>query len=331
MIDLWPNVPFESVGTTGDKTRNLVFPSGRQAVLFAVDQLAGARDGRIALPDYSSHCLISIVAKKITPLPISSAICGPESIDIVLFYSQWGWERPLLELEAAIDTFPNAALIMDRVDSMGESLASLPECYASPDIFQVFSLNKLLGIGGGGLVARGDDWQDAEKGNEEEREVCRVLSELKKSLGASPEADLVQSWELADIGVFTPELAQWLDANNLAHSIRDAAAARRSRIETLAAYKDRLKWPQWMCEQLQGQQRTFPGIAPLFVRDRGIARDLARTIGERIGIRVADYHFDKSPSYTKSDWTPCIAVPLHWQVPIESLERIIDYWVDTAE
>jgi hypothetical protein len=330
-IDLWPNESFCSDGITEIATRDVLFPSGRQAVLHAVEKLGGRREQKIALPEYSSHCLISTVAKKITPLPISAVLAQPSAIDIILLYSQWGWERPLKQLDAVKQVFTKASIILDRVDSLSSSLVALPGYYVDQEVLQVFSLNKLLGVGGGGLVASAGNWLRAERGSCGEGRLCRELSDLKNSLGLESVGDMIRGWQMSDLQMLTPELIDWLDGNSLTQSIHSAAIARRERLDVVAEFSDDLEWPAWMLCALGEGAQVFPGIAPLFVRNSEVARELADVIFTRTNVRVAVYHFDKSPSHISPQWSPCIAVPLHWKIAVDTLRWIIDFWLSEAK
>ena len=47
-----------------------IFPSARQALTFAISKVGLSRHSLIAIPEWSSHCVISSVGEIATPIPI---------------------------------------------------------------------------------------------------------------------------------------------------------------------------------------------------------------------------------------------------------------------
>jgi hypothetical protein len=133
-IGPWRKTPVSLAGT--GPYRGRVFPSGRQALTEAVRRLGLGRADRVALPEWSSHCVISAVGLVATPVPMREA----KDPAAVLIYDQWGWPRV---------RWPNARIIHDCVDT-----ASL--AFSDADA-QVWSLSKVLGLSGGGLLRVGQE------------------------------------------------------------------------------------------------------------------------------------------------------------------------------
>src|SRR5881394_303531 len=91
-IPLWRNVPPEGCPTAAMRLgANFVFPSGRQALAFAVRRVGLDRRDRIALPEWSSHCVISAVSWHATPVPMREVLEFGIPVQAVLVYEQWGW------------------------------------------------------------------------------------------------------------------------------------------------------------------------------------------------------------------------------------------------
>ena len=331
MIGLWPFVPFAYPGTTSDAVKTLIFPSGRQAVTHALEMLGSRREWLVALPEYSGHCLVSAVAKSATPTPITLAIERPAAIDVMLLYCQWGWEKPTAALLEVSDFFPKAHLLLDRVDSLADSLYAMPWEDAGRDAVQIFSLSKTLGLAGGGLLFHRGTWVAHTSAP---TAGCEQLAAILADLGAETGDDEIRStvkvWSMADVSTLSLPLRRWLDENDLEAAIRQAAEARSARRQLVVDHLDEMGWPSWMAEQLMVEESRIPGLAPLFINSIADADALKTAVEVEVGIEVELYHFDRSVSYLRPDWAPCLAVPLHGNVSLDKLERIIDLWTASA-
>ena len=330
MIGLWPRHPFEYSGTTPDDFMGLVFPSGRQAVTHAIGALGGRRDCMVAVPEYSGHCLLTAVAKLATPAPITLATKSPNAVDIVLLYCQWGWEKPAAALTEVADHFPRAGLVVDRVDSLAHSLDAMPWESADREAVQVFSLSKTLGLAGGGCVFHRGTWVPHEGA------AAPGDQELGASLAAMAQETLDPSvrasarvWGMADVPVLAPELQKWLADHDLVATIRHAADARVVRRQVIGDRLDEMRWEPWMEAQFSPGTDRVPGLAPLFIKSSEGAGPLKDAIETEVGVEIGLYHFDRSPSYLIPEWMPCLAVPLHGQVPVAKLERILQRWQES--
>ena len=109
----------------------------------------------MAIPEWSSHCVVSAVSKVATPIPMREVIEYNLKVDAVLIYDQWGW--PVFEngYEHLKEIFAKKILIHDRVDSTNISWlldnSKIKEKYAGfESVYEVFSLSKTLGLSSGG-------------------------------------------------------------------------------------------------------------------------------------------------------------------------------------
>jgi hypothetical protein len=327
LIRIWPNEPFVQSGTTSDQLKALVFPSGRQAISHAIELLGGRREWLVAIPEYSGHCLISAVAKNATPLPITAACECAGSVEVVVLYCQWGWEKPHESLVEVQDRFPTAKIVLDRVDSLADSLDGLLWKGVGEDVLQVFSLSKTLGLAGGGLIHWQGGWVENERTLAEgDKGLAQGLQDLRGRLIDAVARDTIKVWGMADVQTLSPGLVQWLENNDLLAVIRLAAERRIACRSVVIDHLDILDWPAWMIEQLQSVHACVPGVLPLFIRCGENAQPLKNDIKKEIGVEVGLYHFDQSPSYLKPNWTSCIAVPSHGQMTAQKLEQIIGLW-----
>ncbi len=129
-----------------------IFPSGRQALTFALTQMSLSRPKRVALPEWSSHCLISAVGEIATPIPMNDVVKYNINVDAVLLYEQWGWPISRKLKSQLLKTFKNTIIILDRVDSADIDNENRIQFYPEVDQIDIISLSKLLGLTGGGLA-----------------------------------------------------------------------------------------------------------------------------------------------------------------------------------
>lgn len=142
--------------------RGRVFPSGRQALTQALRSLGLGRGDRVAVPEWSSHCVLSAVGAVATPVPMREA----RDPAAVLVYDQWGWPCSYAGIRAK---WPAARIVHDCVDT-----ASLD--FSDADA-QVWSLSKVLGLKGGGLARVGEALLEFEPA-EADQELCSQLERL---------------------------------------------------------------------------------------------------------------------------------------------------------
>lgn len=327
MISLWPGTPLAASGDTPQQIKNLVFPSGRQCVTHALNIMGGQRKWLTAIPEYSSHCLISSVAKKTTPLPISVATAHPELIRTVIIYCQWGWEKPQKSLREVQSHFADAKLIMDMVDSVHSTLDGLVLDETDETVFQVFSLSKTLGLGGGGIIFGGHTWITNEYAPiDEEIKITNKLYSIYKQRSEITQI-LTKTWLLADMPLLSPGLNEWLEENDLCTALALATKARKAHSEVVLRFIGQLGWEPWMVQQIETTEGRLPGILPLFLDGHKDVAKLKNEIETEVGVELALYHFNRSESYCASDWVPCLAVPLHWQLNVEKVETVIQMWL----
>src|SRR5262249_25501362 len=103
----------------------------------ALRSLGLGRPDRVAVPEWSSHCVLSAVGAVATPVPMREA----RDPSAVLVYDQWGWPRSYAGVRTR---WPRAKIVHDCVDTADLSFSDADA--------QVWSLSKVLGLAGGGLA-----------------------------------------------------------------------------------------------------------------------------------------------------------------------------------
>ena len=61
--------------------------------------------------------MLNAVGQQATTIPMTEVVRNHIPVDAVLLYEQWGWPISANAWETVNETFPNALLIWDRVDS----------------------------------------------------------------------------------------------------------------------------------------------------------------------------------------------------------------------
>ena len=119
MISLWRDRPLCESKRVGKKKihARYVFPSGRQALASALGHAGLCRYNRLALPEWSSGCVISAVGRVVTPLSLREVLEHGISVAAVLLYEQWGWPFPLAVHHDIRERFSNMVVVLDCVDS----------------------------------------------------------------------------------------------------------------------------------------------------------------------------------------------------------------------
>ncbi|MCB2052139.1 MAG: hypothetical protein KDE63_12005, partial [Novosphingobium sp.] len=158
-IGLWPNSPLLERETDQESGRTYpLFPSARQALTRSLAIKGLGRSCRVGVPEWSSHCVLSAVARVATPISITDAIAGNIPLDCIVAYDQWGWRMPDSEIGNLSDLPGTPAIILDKVDSPGpqdDERARTGSC-------EIWSFSKVLGFGGGGLLRVNGEFAEPE-------------------------------------------------------------------------------------------------------------------------------------------------------------------------
>ena len=290
----------------------LIFPSGRQALSHAIHWARLGRAARVAIPEWSSHCVISSVGQIAMPIPMADVIRHKISIQGVLIYEQWGW--PCAEdVESRIRSrFADCVIIKDMVDSAHFTLDEEPGWVGFPDFIRIFSLAKVLGLTGGGIASTHGSLLSFAPAPSSRR-----LADLLEwnDTGTNP-AD-----SLGDIRTLMKEycaavpssVLEWLARNDLFGAVRTELTQRHQNLRTVLASSITDDWPGWMRSAIDAG--AGPGIAPVF-RDGDVARLQAkmRALRETAGVETQIYHFNWSGDPLLPAYARCLSLPVHGEV-----------------
>ncbi len=305
-IDLWRDVPPASLlsGNESGFPEAYIFPSGRQALSRALLQLGLSRSKRVACPEWSSHCLLSAVARHATPVPMREVVQKKLTVDAILLYDQWGWSAPKTSWERLSEMFPSTLLIWDRVDSADffcRTDLPLPSIAA-----EVSSLSKVLGLSGGGLLRCGKRYIEYQSD---------PLSQLTQQILRSGN-ELLDTFEYKEYlknhkQVLHPDLLRWVRHNSLSTVLQDEGAIRRRNLCKLMESGCAQGWEPWMKVSVE-EGSTAANIAPLF-RAKNL-QEMGRAIKhlrEQHGLTATNYHFNWSGDPLFPKYEMCLALPVH--------------------
>lgn len=317
-IKLWRNTPPLIGGQSPSDTVAHLFPSGRQALTEAVRILGGSRKTYWGIPEYSSSCVISAISRFTNPVPYRAA---SERIPLsgILIYDQWGWQKPASYRTDILQRFPNARLIWDRVDTLCPSLS---DYLTETSDCQVLSLSKTLGTLGGGMLSQLAKWYKPPVPPESASTLSSQLNRLlsSPSLGTSDQETLRIVFK--EHLLQRPEpLLQWCQTNSLETALRSEWQHRKQAVTLLASSPAIEAYPEWMRTAAQGP--ALPGIFPIFSPSIGEAQRGAIAIQNSYNVEAVAYHFNVSIDFTDPAWQPCIAIPVHGEMPLDLLDQIL--------
>jgi hypothetical protein len=305
---LWRNraaVCHKQENTTNSLCK-VVFPSGRQALSAALQQVGFGRTNRIAVPEWSSHCVINAVGKVAMPIPINEVIRYNIKVDGILLYEQWGWPLSPAIKSSLQKRFENAVVILDRVDSSDLYNENRIHFYPETKQIDIISLSKIIGLTGGGLAKINGNYLQFEP-NSVGKYLC---SHLWSNIGKNSSTRELLHIHKEDIQSLHPDLEQWLSFNDLNCAINDEFCKRHQNLSEFFNSSLTSNWPDWMLKAFE--QGAGPGIVPLF-RD---ASDLELKnyklfIKEKHHIDTEIYHFNWSGNFLDAKYQKCLAFPIH--------------------
>lgn len=268
----------------------ILLSSGRAALALALRTCGLSRPDVVRLFPYASHCVIESVGRVATP-------CAPayHDWDASIHYHQWGYERRAVDVD-----------IEDSVDSLYAPGAPL---FASNGRFEVWSISKILGSSGGGVLWCQDP-DDAARGKQ-------ILHSIDGQEGVR--------WALRAAGLFTRSKAieglwaakeslggrptQFL-ASEVAHEFpkwERLVSDRRARLEEVL---DR----GISIVEIPSEFVRLPSILPLSLS--ALRVETLRTLG----YEAAPKHFLRSDG----QMTQVLPLPIHHGVPDGLFARTVE-------
>lgn len=313
-IPLWRNSPPPTSSGKGTIGAVQVFPSGRQALTRALGLFGLGRKDRIAVPEWSSACVIAAVGRQAFPLSMTEVLAHSIPAAALVLYEQWGWPTADAVTDKVFRKFPGIPVVLDKVDSA-------PLDFSGPvkgrQISEIWSLSKALGLRGGGLLRLDGKWSAPEI-EPADKDRLAALDSMKDAAFTN---DIAKS-EIAS----TPgPVIEFVGGCDLEAVYRLEAEARRNNLAALASQPAAAGWEPWMKDALNTE--CGPGIAPLF-RGQGEKKlqEISKDIFERHGIEATPYHFNFSGDPLSPAYELCLATPVHGMLTPDILSAAMEPW-----
>ncbi len=319
-IGLWRDVPVICpIGIDGIRfSTDFLFPSGRQAISSSLQKAGLTREDRVAIPEWSSHCVISAVGRVSTPIPINEVIKYNINVNAVLIYEQWGWPLSADVRERLCEYFKGKIFLRDMVDSAHYEINENFDVNDFKAYIRIISLSKVLGLKSGGLAVFNSGLL-AFNPNDESMKLLDIVEE--NDLNHSVDDNLVCNIMKSDIAAISRELENWLDQNDLSNAIEVERIARQENLKKILKSPLADKWPIWMRGAVENG--AGPGIVPL-LRDysNDILNRTKKFLMDSYKIETCIYNFNWSGNPFNTDYKGCLAFPVHGMV--SNIEDILE-------
>lgn len=293
-----------------------VLPSGRQALTTVLLELGLTRNDRVAVPEWSSHCVLSAVSRVATPIPMREVLEHRLNVSCVLVYEHWGWPFSTEKLNRFLEWIDVKGVVIDRVDT-----ADLQPVACRKDCFEVWSLSKVLGLKMGGLaknvtgkwVSRDDLREVAQQGYAQLDHVVLLKWWAEASLNNKAEWLKNYSSELCE------SVARVLKEIDLATAFRKEGEERRQRamfLSDMLGEKDLA---------LRLENGGAPGIYPCGLGyNRGLLSEWQKVM-RREGVETRIYNFNYSDDPKRPKYAECLALPIHSGIGMNKLMSITKF------
>ena len=299
-----------------------IFPSARQALIFAISNVGLSRSHLIAIPEWSSHCVISSVGEIATPIPIREVINHNIPVDGILLYEQWGWPfSPSIQSNLQ-EKFINCKIILDRVDSADINNKNRMILYPEFDQIDLISFSKILGLIGGGLVKLNGVFLNFSS-DLDDKEILNNMTNIP--------TDTINTLKLINIyknkiKFLHPELMKWLKENDIMKALENESKIRHENLSKIINSDLSFDWPEWMMRAFN--DGACPGIVPLLKgQNIDILLKTQKYLLQSYGIETIVYHFNWSGNPIMLNYEKVLAFPIHGLLTknlpliIENLEK----------
>jgi hypothetical protein len=210
--------------------------------------------------------------------------------------------------QAIADRFRGCPVLVDRVDSADFLLRPAPLAALPARSVEVVSLSKVLGLPGGGL-ARAADGPVLFLAEPWSTMTACLLARPRAALSGPGYRELFKAARQA----VHPEVLDWLRVNSFAAALEVERRARQQHLRAVLDSALSRGWPAWLGDAVQ--QGAGPVWAPT-LRDRDHAQhwSAARILAQH-GVASAVRMFNWSGNPLLPLYEPCLAVPIHGDVP----------------
>jgi len=273
-------------------TDPVLFSSARAGMTAVLIQLGLVRPDLVWVPGFSSHCVLEAIAHVATPSQSAS-----ETLSAALIYHQWGFVgQP--------DFQDGTLLIEDAVDHL---LCPGHSPFAAGGLFLLWSLPKVLGTSGGGVVfCRNANDANALRRIRQERPSSRIQACLRLMSKNSSTASLYWNGAEAMQGELVPPFRRQVFRS--LQKIHELAESRKELLRTLSPSLA-AKFQNWHRLPSNLPLKPTPDVTPHWESSGAFSA----------GLRS----FNKAGMFPKSEWVRCAPLPVHMDIELADLSSLL--------
>ncbi|MBV9577957.1 MAG: hypothetical protein JO057_05135 [Chloroflexi bacterium] len=222
----------------------------------------------------------------------------------MLVHEQWGWPLPGDALARVLGRFSDRQLVIDRVDSADFFVRRIDH----PNVVEVLSLSKTLGLLGGGLARTSSRY-----GVFDSRAITpRTRHALDGVASRLPGKAYREFFKNSDQAIH-PAVAEWALANSIVASLEQERRRRQCNVRLLQMSPLADGWPHWMHAAIA--TGAAPDLAPV-MRGRGpdVWAKVMRLLGQEFGVASTICAFNWTGDPLDPDYEHCMLIPVHREV-----------------
>ena len=293
---------------------NYIFPSGRQAITYILETNNLKRNNKIAIPEWSSNCLINAVGKICQPILIKDVLKYKINVDGIIFYDQWGWSNINRYQKKLLKKFKKEILIHDRVDSVDLNIKKKNN---NKKIYKVFSLSKTIGLEGGGLILKNNNFLKSNVDKSHSKLSLKTDNLIKNNQKNSSE---LQDFRKNYIKMISKNDTVWINKNNIYSAFADEFKKRKYNLNIFFVSSLAENYPLWMKNNIK--ELITPNCIPIF-KNKSLKFLQKKRIYllKKYKLDSKIYHFDWNGNFFSPNYKRSLIMPIHSEV--KNFKKII--------
>ncbi len=305
--DLWRSAaPSDSPGRSRDSVPlEALFPSARRAIAQTLADAGHTTTSRIGHPRFVSACVPRAIQNVATPVSARGmSIDDYTRLDGLLVHEQWGWPLSSGALARLLTRCAQRLLVIDRVDSADFFSRSIDH----PDVVEVLSLSKTLGLLGGGLARKSSRYSVFES-----RAITPRTRHAFDGVAAGRPGEAYREFFKNSDQAIHPAVSAWVLSNSIVASVEYERVRRQYSVGLLQGSPLADGWPRWMHAAVASG--AGPDLAPV-LRGRGplVWTDAMRVLGQEFGVASTIGAFNWTGDPLEPEYEHCMLIPVHGDV-----------------
>ena len=311
LINFWRKFPSKKKNTFSSKATEMdlkyIFPSGRQAITYILEKNNLKRNNKIAIPEWSSNCLINAVGKICQPILIKDVLKYKINVDGIIFYDQWGWSNINRYQKQLFKKFRNKILIHDRVDSIDLNIKKKNN---NKKIYQVFSLSKTVGLEGGALILNNNNFLKANIDKSHSKISLKIDNLIKKNQKNSSE---LKDFRKNYIKTISKNDTEWINKNSIYNAFVNEFKKRKYNLNVFFVSSFSKNYPVWMKNNIK--DLITPNCIPIF-KNKSLKFVQKKRIYllKKYKLDSKIYHFDWNGNFFAPNYIRSLIIPIHSEV-----------------